>query len=76
MWGMAEDDVIGSIITGYEQCIIGEYNAIWVPNNTMFSYNMDTYYVFGENSSQYGLSKYNGPHVKTSNEDLMVNYRS
>ena len=57
MWGMSEDDVIGSIITGYEQCIIGEYNAIWVPNNTMFSYNMDTYYVFGENSSQYGLSK-------------------
>ena len=57
IWGMSVENFKEAYPADYEQCQVGEEKALCVSNVAVSSYNMDVYYVFGEDNTNSGLSK-------------------
>ena len=57
IWGMSVESFKEVYPADYEQCQVGEEKALCVSNVGVSSYNMDVYYVFGEDNTNSGLSR-------------------
>jgi len=57
IWGITPEKLKETYKAEYKQCQVGEAEALRVSNIKLYSYQMDVYYVFGEEVTDNGLSK-------------------